>query len=100
MQSIFAAAAARCLGSGPFRDRPGKLPPVLPDGSYEAMVVDARDVEGEPGVVVLDLTILTGASKGEVLEVRAAHLQYDALDLLAMPCILTVTGGQPKLVFD
>ena len=76
------------------------LRPVLADGSYEAMVVDARDADDEAGVLVLDITILAGAAKGEVVEVRAGQLQYDAIDLLAMPCILTVTNGQPKLVFD
>jgi hypothetical protein len=73
---------------------------VLDDGSYEAMVIDARDAGDDPEAMVLDITVVTGPAKGEVLEVRAVQLQYDAIDLLAMPCILTVQGGQPKLVFD
>ena len=72
------------------RDR---LTAVLEDGSYEALVVD---VEGG----VLSLTILTGASKGAVVEVRAASLHDDGLDLLAMPCVLVVRGGEPRVVFD
>ena len=45
---------------------------MLEDGSYEALVVD---VEGG----VLSLTILTGAHKGAVVEVR---------------------DGEPKVIFD
>jgi len=66
---------------------------VLEDGSYEALVVD---VEGG----VLSLTILTGAHKGAVVEVRDAHLHDDGLDLLAMPCVIVVRDGEPKVIFD
>jgi hypothetical protein len=71
--------------------------PVLADGSYEAIVIDAE--EGAD-LMRLSITILSGPSKGEVVDVRAARLQYDAFDLLAMPCILTVTDGQPSVIFD
>ena len=73
---------------------------MLADGSYEAMVIDSRDADDDPEVMILDVAIITGPAKGEVVEVRAVQLQYDAIDLLAMPCILTVTHGEPKLVFD
>jgi len=66
---------------------------VLEDGSYEALVVD---VEGG----VLSLTILNGSHKGAVVEVRDAHLHDDGLDLLAMPCVLVVRDGEPKVIFD
>ena len=66
---------------------------MLEDGSYEALVVD---VEGG----VLSLTILAGVHKGAVVEVRHAHLHDDGLDMLAMPCVLVVTDGEPKVVFD
>ena len=72
---------------------------MLADGTYDALVVDADD-DGEPDTMVLCLTITAGEAKGEVVEVRAVHLQYDPLDLLAMPCILVVSGGEPKVVFD
>jgi hypothetical protein len=74
---------------------------MLADGSYEAIVIDAEDgAEDGADVMRLSITILSGPSKGEVVDVRAARLQYDALDLLAMPCILTVTDGQPSVIFD
>lgn len=75
-------------------------PEVLPDGTYEALVVDADEDLADGGVVVLSLAITTGEAKGDVVEVRAAHLQPDPLALLAMPCILVVAGGQPSVVFD
>ena len=66
---------------------------MLEDGSYEALVVD---VDGG----VLSLTILTGVHKGAVVEVRHANLHDDGLEMLAMPCVLVVHDGEPKVVFD
>ena len=81
------------------RDAAWHPSPVLTDGTYDAFVVDA-DGDGEVDVVVLTLAITAGEAKGEVVEVRAAHLSHEALDLLAMPCILVVADGQPSVVFD
>lgn len=72
---------------------------VLPDGSYEAIVVDA-DGDGEPDVMVLSITVIAGEHKGQVVDVQAVQLQYDAIDLLAMPCVLVVQAGEPKVIFD
>lgn len=72
---------------------------MLADGTYDALVVDA-DGDGEPDTMLLCLAITSGDAKGEVVEVRAVHLQYEPLDLLAMPCILVVSDGQPKVIFD
>jgi hypothetical protein len=72
---------------------------VLPDGSYEAIVVDA-DGDGVADVMVLSITVLTGEHKGHVVDVQAVQLQYDPIDLLAMPCVLVVQGGEPKVIFD
>ena len=66
---------------------------MLEDGSYEALVVDVA-------AGVLSLTILAGACKGAVVEVRATSLHDDGLDLLAMPCVLVVQDGEPRVVFD
>lgn len=74
---------------------------MLADGTYDALVVDAdADGDGDGDAVVLSLTITAGPSKGEVVEVRAAHLDHEPLDLLAMPCILVVAAGEPTVVFD
>ncbi|MGH9138505.1 MAG: hypothetical protein ACRD0G_15910 [Acidimicrobiales bacterium] len=70
---------------------------MLEDGSYDAIVVDA-DQDG--AAVVLSITIVAGASKGEVVDVRAARLGYEPMDLLAMPCVLVVREGEPHVMFD
>ena len=72
---------------------------MLADGSYEAIVIDA-DGGDQPDGIHLSITIVSGECKGQVVEVLAAQLQYDPLDLLAMPCILTVQDGHPMVVFD
>jgi hypothetical protein len=74
-------------------------PAALPDGSYEAIVVDAEG-DSDPEVMVLSIAVVSGPAKGQLVEVRAVKLQYDVLDLLAMPCVLTVADGEPKVVFD
>lgn len=72
---------------------------VLADGSYEAIVVDAEG-DSDPEVMVLSIAVISGPAKGQLVEVRAVKLQYDVLDLLAMPCVLTVADGEPRVVFD
>ena len=72
---------------------------VLADGTYEGIVVDAEG-DSDPEVMVLSIAIISGPAKGQLVEVRAVKLQYDVLDLLAMPCVLTVADGEPKVVFD
>ena len=74
----------------------------LDDGTYDALVVDAADLDGDgrPDVVVLCLTITAGERKGEIVDVHASRLQHEPLDLLAMPCILVVRDGQPTVIFD
>lgn len=70
----------------------------LPDGSYDALVVDAA--EGDDGSVAVELTIVAGPTKGEVVALRTAHLAGDPLDLLGMPATITVTGGVPSVRFE
>jgi hypothetical protein len=70
----------------------------LDDGSYEAMCVDAT--AAADGAIVLSIAIVSGPRKGEVVDVRASGMDDDAIDLLAMPCVLTVKDGQPAVVFD
>ncbi len=69
---------------------------MLGDGSYEGMVVDV----GELGDVVLSIVVTAGEHKGEVVDVRAAGMGDDAIEMLGMPCVLTVAGGEPTVVFD
>ena len=76
----------------------------LPDGRYDAFVVDATerpltDGSGAPAID-LELTILSGAHKGEVVSVTAAGLTGSEIDLLGMPATLTVLDGRPLVDID
>lgn len=72
---------------------------MLEDGTYDAIVFDAdRDHDDEATIV--ELTILTGPHKGEVVSVRTTDWSGDALDLLAVPATITVTNGEPSVRFE
>jgi hypothetical protein len=73
-------------------------PPLLEDGAYDALVVDVDPSAGDSAR--LDLTIVAGRHKGEVVGVRASGLAGDPMDLLGMPAVLVVTNGQPSVAFD
>lgn len=70
----------------------------LPDGTYDALVIDAA--EHDDGSVSVDLTIIAGAAKGEVVTLRATGLTGDPLDLLGVPATITVSGGAPSVRFE
>ena len=71
---------------------------MLADGTYDVLVVDADD--DPTGTVHVEVTILAGEHKGEVVSVAASGLERDPLDLLATPGTLTVTDGSPSLVLE
>lgn len=71
----------------------------LPDGTYDAIVVDADD--GDDGTVGIQLTVLAGPAKGEVIEVRGpARAGREALDLLGIPATITVVEGRPRVTLE
>jgi hypothetical protein len=71
---------------------------VLDDGTYDAIVVDARDDDG--GGVELELAITTGPHKGAMVTVHAHHIGLTAIDTLGLPADLIVSGGSPRLVLQ
>jgi anion-transporting ArsA/GET3 family ATPase len=71
---------------------------VLADGSYDVFIVDAAPDGAD--VMLLSLTVLSGPSKGEVIDVRAAGLGRDELDLLGLPGTLVVENGAPRVTVD
>jgi hypothetical protein len=74
---------------------------MLPDGRYDAVIVDASTPDpDDPGTVAIELTVLAGAHKGEMVTVQASGLERDALDLLAVPATLTVSDGRPTLALE
>jgi hypothetical protein len=67
----------------------------MSDGTYDAFVVWAETRDDD--TIALDLTITTGAHKGEVVAVRAASAPRDALELVGLPCTLVVDNSQPRV---
>jgi hypothetical protein len=72
--------------------------PDLADGSYDAVVVDAT--AEDDGWCRVELTLLAGAHKGEVVAVRARGLAAQSLDLLGIPATLVVEDGTPSVTFE
>jgi len=72
---------------------------VVEDGSYDALVVDAASGVADDGTAVmhLELTILGGPHKGEIVAVSATGLRGTEIDLLGIPATLTVAGGTPSV---
>jgi hypothetical protein len=70
---------------------------MLPDGTYDVFVVDAA-AEGD--VLRLELTILGGDQKGEVVTMRAEGLGIGEVEALGAPGTLRVAGGEPSLVLE
>lgn len=73
-------------------------PAGLADGSYDALVVDAT--AADDGSVGVELTIVAGEAKGEVVALRAEGLTGDPLDLLGVPATITVVDGAPSVRFE
>ena len=70
---------------------------MLDDGSYDVIVVDAQ---ANADALHLEVTILAGRHKGEVVALRAVGLGVDEIDVLGMPGTLTVRDGAPSIVLD
>ena len=70
----------------------------LADGAYDALVVDAED-RGD-GTMSVELTIVAGPAKGEVVALVARNLPGDPLDLLGVPATITVRDGSPTVRFE
>lgn len=71
---------------------------LLDDGTYDVIVVDAAS--HPDGSRTVELTLLAGAHKGEIVSLRTTDLAGDDLDLLGMPGTLEVTGGTPRFRID
>ena len=69
----------------------------LPDGRYDVLVVDATAGEKD---FAIELTILGGSHKGEVVGIRATGFDADELDLLGLPGTLHVENGVPRFVIE
>ena len=75
----------------------------LDDGTYDAFIIDAEEIFEEKrdrGVLHLEITITSGARKGEVVRVRAEGMDVDAINIIGLPATLTVVDGQPSVRVD
>ena len=71
----------------------------LPDGVYDALVVDAS--MHDDGSIGVELTIIAGPAKGQVVSLRTADLPgTDPLELLGVPATLMVRDGAPLLQLE
>ena len=70
---------------------------MLDDGEYDVLVVDAT---ADGSGATLEVTVLAGSHKGEVVALRAEGLGMDPLDCLGLPGTLTVADGEPSVVLD
>jgi hypothetical protein len=76
--------------------------PVLPDGNYDVIVVDAE--KDEDGVLHIELTISLGPHVGDVIRLRERQIERggdstaadDEFALLGVPGTLRVRAGEPR----
>lgn len=71
---------------------------MLPDGTYDALVLEAR--ADDDGMLHLEVTLTTGEHKGEVVLIAGRFLGRSEIDLLAAPATLVIENGQPRLSID
>lgn len=73
---------------------------VLEDGTYDVIVVDAVEIADVPDGLRLEVTILAGEHKGEVVSVQAIGLGVNEMDALGTPGTLTVYDGAPAVALE
>jgi len=67
---------------------------LLPDGSYDAMVIDISAVVDAPGAR-LELALLDGGHEGDVVLIRSPGLDPDDVSILGAGARVTVVAGVP-----
>lgn len=74
----------------------------LPDGEYAALVIEVEEGLDDTGtgVVHLELTILTGQHKGDVVAMSARGIHGSFIELIGMPATITVRDGDPRVIID
>ena len=77
---------------------------MLEDGTYDVVVVDATHVdapgEGVTTQLRVELAVLAGAHKGEIVALTSTDFRRDPLDLLATPGTIVVSDGIPRLTLE
>ena len=70
---------------------------MLDDGTYDVVVIDAELRPEDDDTISVELTVVDGPAKGQVVSVAARGLAADPFDLLGLPGTLSVTDGNPAL---
>lgn len=79
---------------------------MIADGIYDVFIVDAAPLAGDPDPTTaatgwrLELTILAGDHKGEIVTLNATGLTGSEFDLIGMPGTLRVEAGAPAFTVD
>ncbi len=74
---------------------------MLPDGEYDVMIVDARELDD--GRIALDCAVASGTHRGATTSVVARSIAdvplgaRDETDLLGLPCTLVVERSSPRI---
>ena len=64
----------------------------LPDGIYAAMVLDV-DIEARDDIARIDLVIVEGAHKGDVVPLRGTASRMKTTDVTGLPATIVIDGG-------
>ena len=67
----------------------------MPDGRYDVFIVDAKTID--ENTMRVEIAMVSGDDKGDVIAMRGPHLARDPIDLLGLPGTLIVRDGVPRL---
>lgn len=70
----------------------------MPDGRYDVFIVDAETID--ESTMRVEIAMVSGDDKGDVIALRGPHLARDPIDLLGLPGTLVVRDGVPRLEVD
>jgi hypothetical protein len=73
----------------------------LPDGDYDAFVINADDLPTDGGpTTALELTITSGEHRSMTFALTAPVRLGEPVDLIGMPATITVRDGAPSVRID
>lgn len=74
----------------------------LPDGEYPVLVIDVESGLTDTGVAVshLEVTVLSGDHKGDVVSLSAVGLAGTFIELIGMPGTVSVASDSLRFTLD
>ena len=70
----------------------------LPDGAYDVVIIDAEIID--ESTMRVELLLVAGEEKGNVVAMRGPHLARDPTSLLGLPATMRVVNGVPRVALD